>query len=450
MALAVGIFFSDCFLSERNTVVWCLAGCLLLAVALMVWAHRNGGYRFRFTFGVLSLVAFGLLGAMLTQQEKRKVQYDWPIDEATYIGTLAEAPVRKARSWQLTLNVEAVRDSLLGWVPVDKKAVVYQMPDSTCKPLVIGDRICFNVRMSSPSVESSQSVGFDYGNHLLRSGVGGRAVLYPGKLLVLSADEGVQMSLKQNALRWRERVVSVFRSWQLSPDVQAVVAALTVGDKSGLSSDLKSSYSAAGTSHVLALSGLHVGLLSAILLLVLSPLRWVRGGRWLLVGVSVCVLWLFAFITGLSPSVVRAVSMFTFYEVAFVLSESRFSGFYPLVLTAFCMLVYCPFYLFDVSFQLSFVAVFSILFFYPYFAGLFDIGNRAFRISSRMSLVVGTVGHIAFGTLLLRGVSGVLPFGEHRSYSACGMYIAVYHTFVGFFFYSILVRVVLASIAVER
>ena len=204
-------------------------------------------------------------------------------------------------------------------------------------------------------------------------------MLYPGKLLVLSADEGVQMSLKQNALRWRERVVSVFRSWQLSPDVQAVVAALTVGDKSGLSSDLKSSYSAAGTSHVLALSGLHVGLLSAILLLVLSPLRWVRGGRWLLVVVSVCVLWFFAFITGLSPSVVRAVSMFTFYEVAFVLSESRFSGFYPLVLTAFCMLVYCPFYLFDVSFQLSFVAVFSILFFYPYFAGLFDIGNRAFR-----------------------------------------------------------------------
>ena len=185
-------------------------------------------------------------------------------------------------------------------------------------------------------------------------------MLYPGKLMVLPADEGVQMSLKQKALRWRERVVSVFRSWQLTPDVQAVIAALTVGDKSGLSSDLKSSYSAAGTSHVLALSGLHVGLLSAILLLVLSPLRWVRGGRWLLVGVSVCVLWLFAFITGLSPSVVRAVSMFTFYEVAFILSESRFSGFYPLVLTAFCMLVYCPFYLFDVSFQLSFVAVFSL------------------------------------------------------------------------------------------
>ena len=379
MALAVGIFFSDCFLPEGNTVVWCLAGCLLVAVALMLWSHRSGGYRFRFTFGVISVVAFGLLGAMLTQQEKRKVQYDWPADEATYIGTLAEAPVRKARSWQLTLHVEAVRDSLLGWVPVDKKAVVYQMPDSTCSPLEIGDRICFNVRMSSPSVEASPSVGFDYGNHLLRSGVGGRAMLYPGKLMVLSADEGTSISLKQKALRWRERVVSVFRSWQLTPDVQAVIAALTVGDKSGLSSDLKSSYSAAGTSHVLALSGLHVGLLSAILLLVLSPLRWVRGGRWLLVGVSVCVLWLFAFITGLSPSVVRAVSMFTFYEVAFILSESRFSGFYPLVLTAFCMLVYCPFYLFDVSFQLSFVAVFSILFFYPYFAGLFDISNRALR-----------------------------------------------------------------------
>ena len=188
MALAVGIFFSDRFLPEGDVVVWCLAGCLLLAVALMLWAHRSGGYRFRFTFGVLSLVAFGLLGAMLTQQEKRKVQYDWPIDEATYIGTLAEAPVRKARSWQLTLHVEAVRDSLLGWVPVDKKAVVYQMPDSTCKPLAIGNRICFNVRMSSPSVEASPSVGFDYGNHLLRSGVGGRAILYPGKLMVLPAD----------------------------------------------------------------------------------------------------------------------------------------------------------------------------------------------------------------------------------------------------------------------
>ena len=396
MALAAGIFFSDHFLSDKNTVVWWLGGCLFLTVALMVWTHLRVSYRYRFVFGVFSCLSFGLVGAMLTQLEKEKVGYEWPGDNRVYIGMLEEPPVRTARSWQLTVEVEAARDTSLGWRRVGRKAIVYQIPDSTCKPLSVGDRICFYARMTGTSVQAASPVGFDYESHLVRRGIGGVSTLYPGRLMVLPADDRGSIPFRLKALLWREHIVSVFHSWQLSPDVQAVVAALTVGDKRGLSSDLKSSYNASGTSHVLALSGLHVGLLSAILLFVLSPLRRITGGRWLLVTISVCTLWLFAFLAGLSPSVVRAVCMFSFYEVAFILSENRFSGFYPLVLTTFCMLVYCPFYLFDASFQLSFVAVFSIFSFYPYLSRLINIRYGVLRffynaISLSFSAQLGTL-----------------------------------------------------------
>lgn len=166
-------------------------------------------------------------------------------------------------------------------------------------------------------------------------------------------------------MRCKEAVAELFKSWKLGDEELAVVSALTIGDKSELTPELKAVYSAAGTSHVLALSGLHVGILSGILYFLLCPLRRVKGGRIFQSLAVVSVLWIFAFISGLSPSVVRAVTMCSLYLVASVFVENGFCGFFSLSFTAFLMLIYNPMYLFDISFQLSFIAVLSIILFYP-------------------------------------------------------------------------------------
>lgn len=246
--------------------------------------------------------------------------------------------------------------------------------------------------------------GFDYGDYLLRKGISGTGLVYAGNWY--RAGKPRWLTFSQRARVCQQKVVEVYRSWGLDEEVQAVIAALTIGDKSDLSTDLKNVYSAAGASHVLALSGLHVGILSGFLFLVFYPLTyWKRYGRMVRMLLVVTLLWGFAFISGLSSSVMRAVVMFSLYAFASCCSEERFSGIHSLALAAFLMLLYNPFFLFDLSFQLSFAAVASILAFYPLCTRGVVIQNRLLRylfnlLCLSVSAQVGTLPFVLlyFGT----------------------------------------------------
>lgn len=227
-------------------------------------------------------------------------------------------------------------------------------------------RQCVFLCKSFISFSEKELTRFDYGDYLLRKSISGTALAYAGNWRCTGKPRS--LSVSQLAKVCQQQVVDVYRSWGFDQDVQAVVSALTIGEKTDLTPELKAMYSAAGVSHVLALSGLHVGILSCILLWLFYPLTYLKHGRKILAFLVVCLLWLFAFISGLSSSVVRAVVMYSLYTFASFCSEERFSGMHSLVLAAFLMLIYNPFFLFDISFQLSFTAVFSILAFYPLFS----------------------------------------------------------------------------------
>ena len=240
---------------------------------------------------------------------------------------------------------------------------------------------------------------FDYGDYLLRKSISGTALAYAGNWRCTGKPRS--LSVSQLAKVCQQQVVDVYRSWGFDQDVQAVVSALTIGEKTDLTPELKAMYSAAGVSHVLALSGLHVGILSCILLWLFYPLTYLKHGRKILAFLVVCLLWLFAFISGLSSSVVRAVVMYSLYTFASFCSEERFSGMHSLVLAAFLMLIYNPFFLFDISFQLSFTAVFSILAFYPLFSRWLCIKNCVLRyvwntLSLSVSAQLGTLPFILY------------------------------------------------------
>ena len=136
---------------------------------------------------------------------------------------------------------------------------------------------------------------------------------------------------------------------------------------------------------------------------VVYPLAYLKHGRKMLALLVVCLLWGFAFISGLSSSVVRAVVMYSLYTLASFCSEERFSGMHSLVLAAFLMLVYNPFFLFDISFQLSFAAVFSILAFYPLFSRSLCIKKScaALYLEYPQSVYVGSARYAAFHSVLL-------------------------------------------------
>ena len=136
----------------------------------------------------------------------------------------------------------------------------------------------------------------------------------------------------------------------------AVLAAMTLGDKSALTKELRETYAVTGASHILALSGLHLG----IIYLLLSRLTLQRRRYWLSQVVVIVSIWAFVFLTGLSTSIIRSATMISIYALFSVAGRHR-SPVNLLCFTAILMLLVSPSALYDIGFQLSFSAVLSIL-----------------------------------------------------------------------------------------
>jgi len=360
-------------------------------------------WRWRWFFGGVTGLAFFLWGGFSVVHQREKVGYAWDEAPQVYKGIVETVPEIRGKTWRAEVHVEGRHITKGTWQKVDRSVLLSWIPDTVAEPLSCGDTLCFYAKISRPFSEK-ELTGFDYGDYLLRKGISGTGLVYAGNWY--RAGKPRWLTFSQRARVCQQKVVEVYRSWGLDEEVQAVIAALTIGDKSDLSTDLKNVYSAAGASHVLALSGLHVGILSGFLFLVFYPLTyWKRYGRMVRMLLVVTLLWGFAFISGLSSSVMRAVVMFSLYAFASCCSEERFSGIHSLVLAAFLMLLYNPFFLFDLSFQLSFAAVASILAFYPLCTRGVVIQNRLLRylfnlLCLSVSAQVGTLPFVLlyFGT----------------------------------------------------
>ena len=188
-------------------------------------------------------------------------------------------------------------------------------------------------------------------------------------LLVVRMDDGRGMMddgrierTQQYFLHQRTLLLKRLQSSGLSDDQYAVVAAMALGDKSALTHELRETYSMTGASHILALSGLHLSIIYALLSML------VVGRRWQTISQVVIILsiWAFVFLVGMSASVVRSAVMLTVYALL-ALGHRKKMSVNTLAFTAIVMLIVTPQALFDAGFQMSFMAVFSILLFVPLF-----------------------------------------------------------------------------------
>jgi competence protein ComEC len=165
----------------------------------------------------------------------------------------------------------------------------------------------------------------------------------------------------------REKLLARFSNNGIDGDAYAVVAAMSLGDKSALTRDLKDTYSVSGASHVLALSGLHLGIIYILFSLFLPRRRWPALSQL----VIILFIWAFVFLVGMSVSVVRSAVMLTVYGLLSIGNRDKMS-INALAFTAIVMLIWNPSWLFDVGFQMSFMAVLAILLFVPLFEDVFS------------------------------------------------------------------------------
>ena len=168
------------------------------------------------------------------------------------------------------------------------------------------------------------------------------------------------MSLQGYSDRLRRYINEKLSKHPFTKEQMAFINALFLGQRQDIEAETYQNYSNAGVVHILAISGLHVGILLMILQFVLSPLERFKHGKLVKILGCVLVLWIFAFIAGLSASVIRAVSMFTVLAVAINLKRPQ-NSYNTLAISMFFILLIKPRFLFDLGFQLSYLAVLGII-----------------------------------------------------------------------------------------
>jgi len=187
-----------------------------------------------------------------------------------------------------------------------------------------------------------------------------------------------QTSLRSYAGKLREQIIGKLKMQDFSKDELSVIQALLLGQRQELSQEIQQNYAAAGVIHILAVSGLHVGIILILLSGALKFMdRW-KFGKPIKTSLLLISLWGFALIAGLSPSVVRAVSMFSFVAIGMQLNR-RTSILNTLFASLLILLLINPIYLFQVGFQLSYSAVFAIVVFQPSIMKLLKTENKILR-----------------------------------------------------------------------
>ncbi len=174
---------------------------------------------------------------------------------------------------------------------------------------------------------------------------------------------------------FKEKILVELAQSGLHLEPRSMIEALVLGQRQNVDPEITKSFRDAGVIHILALSGLHVGIILYILQFLTQPLRRVRFGNWFQTALIIFLLWSYALLTGLSPSIFRAVTMFSFVAVGMNIKRKA-SVFHSLTLSAFVLLLIDARLLFQVGFQLSYMAVYSIVLLQPILARLWPWRNK--------------------------------------------------------------------------
>jgi competence protein ComEC len=198
---------------------------------------------------------------------------------------------------------------------------------------------------------------FDYKDYLKKKYIYHQLFITDDALFPVKSNTTTLLGIANNI---RKYVNYKLESYHFEPDQLAIINALLLGQRQDISNEIYSSYTNAGAIHILAVSGLHVGIILIILGLIFKPLERLKHGKLIKTILLVSILWSFALIAGLSASVTRAVTMFSI--VAIALNLNRPTNIYnTLAISVFFILLFKPLFLFDVGFQLSYLAVFAIV-----------------------------------------------------------------------------------------
>lgn len=345
---AIGIILGVELFGHISSKLWYVAFIILLVFAVVV-----KGYSIAQT--VVLFMACLCLGGCLAERELSSVRVDAPDGEVCYEAVVV-SPLEDAG--------KVMRCDLLvtNWPrPVKIRASIFK--DARAERLKPGNGLRVRSKLEKPASFAGST--FDYGRYLLFHGYSFTTFLYVddwiGDVVSFERLSLVDRS-KIKALQLRGKLLDNFKKLGIEGQDYAVLAAMTLGERVSMSDDMTDDYSASGALHILSLSGMHLGIIYAMLLL----LFFKRRSSVIVQVIIVTAVWAYVFIAGLPVSAVRSAVMLSVCSFVNLLNRDKIS-LNVLAVAAFSVLVVNPLNLYDVGFQMSFMSVMFIIVFYPVF-----------------------------------------------------------------------------------
>ncbi|MBL7871555.1 MAG: ComEC family competence protein [Cyclobacteriaceae bacterium] len=358
-------------ITEQTAFYLLLTSTVLYLITYFIFRSRS----LKVLSGMIGLFCITLFGYLHLMNNTGSSERNHILHEKNpilaYEAIVRTAPELKARSWKV--QVEIVKVKTDAWKEASGNVLIYVSKRSMEQiHWLYGDRLLIqgSPQEINPPANPNE---FDFKRFLTFRNTYHQQFLQANQVrFIKSAQRKGFIYYSHRVRAWASQVI---RQNIPGEQEQAIAMALVLGVTEGIDTDLQNAYAASGAMHVLAVSGLHVGILYGIILLLLQPVKSFARSRWIIALISILFLWSFAFVTGLSPSVLRAVTMFSFIALARPLGW-RTNIYNTLAASAFVLLIYNPYLIMSVGFQLSYLAVMGIVYLQRPIYNLWEIDNR--------------------------------------------------------------------------
>ena len=304
-------------------------------------------------FGIFLYPALLFLGIFIATDLKYRPQ---PLSKSEYFAVIDEFPIEKEKSFRAVIRLTEPKIKVLAYF--EKSDQITNVEPGT----VIWFR-------GQPELlqKTGNPFEFDYQAYAIRNNIGHRIYLKNNNIFILKAEKN--LNLMEWSLIIRDRLLKILEKSGMKGEVFHLVSSISLGAREELEPETTQSFAKTGVIHVLAVSGMNVAIIFVVLDLMLRFLKRKKGGIILYALLILAAVWGYALITGMSASVLRAAAMFSFIVIG--TNMSRHPNIYnTLAASAFVLLCFNPSLVYDVGFQLSYAAVFSIVFFHPSIFGL--------------------------------------------------------------------------------
>jgi competence protein ComEC len=351
----------------------------LILVGINIYQHE---YRFKIILPILAYVLFVFFGLFFANDTDIKNQPDqlfntnFPLQ--SYLGTVLSIDEVKPNSIANRVLVKKVFIEGLAH-PAKGEVLIYHRSE---EPLNPGDFILISGNPNPIQVPKNPNE-FNYQRFMLRQNISHQHFIADRFEVIGSVNE---MPVEEFFIDIRSRILAKMDHYFMEEANLQVAKALLLGQKKNLEKEVSDAYATAGAMHILAVSGLHVGIIYGFFFLFVKPFRLSVPKRVLYLSLIILLIWGYAMLTGMSPSVMRAATMFSLMALAQMKSRSP-SIFNAIALSALILLILDPFLIYAVGFQLSYIALLSILVIQPMLVRLWLPKNRFLEYVWQISTV---------------------------------------------------------------